>query len=190
MRTLQRYLWTVCASSALAFGLFVVQPAAQTRPANATAQCKDGTFSTAKSKRGACSAHGGVETWFADADAKSAAKDAKHETKAAAKSTKRAGKSAAKSAKESGESVGSAAKDVGKSAARAGKDVGRSATQGAKGTAGTAKEGGRAVANSVKPRPSDAPQDATAKCKDGTYSHAKQHRGACANHGGVAEWYR
>ncbi len=29
---------------------------------------------------------------------------------------------------------------------------------------------------------------ATAKCKDGTYSHAKQHKGACSKHGGVAEW--
>ncbi len=29
---------------------------------------------------------------------------------------------------------------------------------------------------------------ATAKCKDGSYSHAKQHKGACSKHGGVAEW--
>ena len=28
------------------------------------------------------------------------------------------------------------------------------------------------------------------KCEDGTYSHAKQHRGACSGHGGVAEWYK
>jgi hypothetical protein len=25
-------------------------------------------------------------------------------------------------------------------------------------------------------------------CKDGTYSHAKGHSGACSRHGGVAEW--
>lgn len=29
---------------------------------------------------------------------------------------------------------------------------------------------------------------ATALCKDGTYSHAKEHRGACSRHGGVAKW--
>ncbi|HLQ13947.1 MAG TPA: DUF3761 domain-containing protein [Steroidobacteraceae bacterium] len=29
---------------------------------------------------------------------------------------------------------------------------------------------------------------ARAKCKDGTLSHSKQHRGACSHHGGVAEW--
>ncbi len=32
------------------------------------------------------------------------------------------------------------------------------------------------------------PTGAIAKCKDGTYSHAKEHRGACSRHGGVAEW--
>lgn len=35
-----------------------------------------------------------------------------------------------------------------------------------------------------------APANATAKCKDGTYSESKQHSGACSHHGGVAEWYR
>lgn len=32
------------------------------------------------------------------------------------------------------------------------------------------------------------PNGASARCKDNTYSHAKTHRGACARHGGVAEW--
>lgn len=35
-----------------------------------------------------------------------------------------------------------------------------------------------------------ASKKATAKCKDGTYSYAKRHQGACAHHGGVAEWYK
>ena len=29
---------------------------------------------------------------------------------------------------------------------------------------------------------------AIAQCKDGTYSHAKHHRGACSRHGGVGKW--
>lgn len=29
---------------------------------------------------------------------------------------------------------------------------------------------------------------ATAKCKDGTYSHSKNRAGACSGHGGVASW--
>src|SRR3954449_66272 len=32
------------------------------------------------------------------------------------------------------------------------------------------------------------PKDATAKCKDGTYTTAKTQRGACSGHGGVAKW--
>jgi Protein of unknown function (DUF3761) len=36
----------------------------------------------------------------------------------------------------------------------------------------------------------NASKNATAKCKDGTYSYAKRHQGACSHHGGVAEWYK
>jgi len=32
------------------------------------------------------------------------------------------------------------------------------------------------------------PKGATAKCKDGMYSHSKTHAGACSRHGGVASW--
>ena len=32
------------------------------------------------------------------------------------------------------------------------------------------------------------PNGAIARCKDGTYSHAKTHHGACSRHGGAAEW--
>ena len=33
-------------------------------PGKATARCSDGTWSKAASQQGACSAHGGVATWF------------------------------------------------------------------------------------------------------------------------------
>jgi hypothetical protein len=39
-------------------------------------------------------------------------------------------------------------------------------------------------------RPGDAPANATAKCRDGTYSASQQHSGSCSHHGGVAEWYQ
>jgi hypothetical protein len=34
----------------------------------------------------------------------------------------------------------------------------------------------------------ESPTGATARCKDGLYSHAKGHTGACSHHGGVAKW--
>lgn len=37
---------------------------AQAKPKDATAQCKDGSYSQAKTERGACSGHGGVGTWY------------------------------------------------------------------------------------------------------------------------------
>ncbi|MFZ4219386.1 DUF3761 domain-containing protein [Enterobacter ludwigii] len=29
---------------------------------------------------------------------------------------------------------------------------------------------------------------ATARCKDGSFSHSRQHSGSCSRHGGVAQW--
>jgi len=33
------------------------------------------------------------------------------------------------------------------------------------------------------------PPDATARCRDGTYSYSKHHSGTCSHHGGVAQWF-
>jgi hypothetical protein len=33
-------------------------------PAGATAQCRDGTYSFSRSRRGTCSHHGGVARWL------------------------------------------------------------------------------------------------------------------------------
>lgn len=33
-----------------------------------------------------------------------------------------------------------------------------------------------------------APDGASAKCGDGTYSFSQHHRGTCSHHGGVAQW--
>lgn len=34
----------------------------------------------------------------------------------------------------------------------------------------------------------NAPAGATARCRDGSYSFSRNHRGTCSHHGGVAEW--
>lgn len=36
------------------------------------------------------------------------------------------------------------------------------------------------------PPPENGP---TGRCKDGTYTYAKHHQGACSHHGGVAQWF-
>lgn len=36
--------------------------------------------------------------------------------------------------------------------------------------------------------PSAPPPGATARCRDGSYSHSKSRNGTCSGHGGVAQW--
>jgi Protein of unknown function (DUF3761) len=50
---------------AVATGILAVHVAAAQTPAGSTGQCKDGTYSTAVSKQGACRGHQGVKEWYA-----------------------------------------------------------------------------------------------------------------------------
>jgi hypothetical protein len=52
---------------AVATGLLAVQVAVAQAPAGSTGQCKDGTYTTAASKQGACRGHQGVKEWYAAA---------------------------------------------------------------------------------------------------------------------------
>jgi hypothetical protein len=76
----------------------------------------------------------------------------------------------------------------------------------AKGKDACAKHGGVASATAVKVHPpaatpstmpnsggpdivfDDKPAGAIAKCRDGKYSHAKERKGSCRGHSGVADW--
>jgi len=56
--------------------------------------------------------------------------------------------------------------------------------------AGTAvKEGTEKATSGTKKVVTGAPQGATGKCKDGTYTMSKAKSSACAKHGGLDTWY-
>jgi hypothetical protein len=111
-------------------------PAYAAAPSGSTGECKDGSYTSADSKRGACSGHGGVKDWYGKE--KAAKRNDKSEAKAEARNEAR---------KESKE-------------------------------------------ERPKSEPqAKAPNDATGKCADGSYTSADNRQGACASHGGIKDWY-
>jgi hypothetical protein len=84
-------------ATALGIGLLATASVyAADAPANATAQCKDGTYSTATSHKGACKGHQGVQTWLDKSDASassSAASTSKADTSKSATSSAKASSS-------------------------------------------------------------------------------------------------
>jgi len=49
---------------------------------------------------------------------------------------------------------------------------------------------GNTVHRPAHSKSGQAPQGASAKCRDGSYSFSQHHRGTCSRHGGVSEWLR
>jgi hypothetical protein len=139
-------------------------------PKGATAKCKDGTYSTATSKQGMCSSHGGVAQLVSarrSATTRTATGSATTTSSAKAAPTRRTRSQAASA-----------------SPSRAPVTASRTATARTTAPAKTAA----AQELPTVAAPAGAPAGATAMCKDGTYSTSKVHTGACSHHGGVREW--
>ena len=108
---------------------------------------------------GACSGHGGVKV----------------------SAVRKAGTDIKETAKKTGHDVKEGAKKAGRATAEAAETVGDKTKEAAKKTGRAADKGEDKVADKLS-------RKATARCKDGTMSYAKNHTGACSRHGGVAEW--
>ena len=165
--------------------------AASSLAAQATAAtvCKDGTTS-ATTGRGACSGHGGVDTKATDAAKKGAAK-ADKAAASAAKTTDKAAKSTDKATDKAAKGTEKAAdKAVEKTAAQASKTDAAVAKTASKAEKTESKAAEKAPKTKTTGADNNDPTNATAQCKDGTYSHAKNHQGACSNHGGVAKFLK
>ena len=67
----------------LAAALAVATGAWAKAPAGSTGECKDGTYTTATQKEGACSSHGGVKKWLAKEDKSAKAEKSSKADKAA-----------------------------------------------------------------------------------------------------------
>jgi len=164
--------WCVAGVLALAAPAVSAAPA---KPKNATAKCTDGSYSTAKTHRGACTGHGGVATWYKEP--KDDASASKSDSKAPVKSDSKAPKS------EPAPSARTSAKSAPAEKTAPEKTPAPPATP-------TPKSAPAAKGAPLSAPPAGAPENATAQCNDGTYSFAKQHRGACSNHKGVKTWFK
>jgi hypothetical protein len=130
--------------------------------------CTDGTTSASVGK-GACSGHGGVK-------AKAATKTTTTQAGKTKSATKSATKTRTSTKMEGGETK--AAKPAAKTTAKPDAKV-------------ASKPAAPAAKTSVMASAADKdPKNATASCKDGTYSHAATHTGACSGHGGVAKFLK
>jgi hypothetical protein len=178
MRVPMKFLWLAGLLISAGGQSLIAQDGRSRVPSNATAKCGDGTYSTAKTKSGVCSAHGGVDQWLTPS--KTSQRSSGGTSSAQVKRNGRVPSNA--TAKCSDGTYSTAKSQQGACSQHGGVDewLGSSDTN-------------TPTTPSTRDRSSDAndartPSNATAKCSDGTYSTAKSQQGACSQHGGVAEW--
>lgn len=69
------------------------------------------------------------------------------------------------------------------------KHAGQATVDTTKKAATATEKAGKKVGTETKKAVVGTPKGATGQCKDGTYTKATTHSGACSKHGGVEKWY-
>jgi hypothetical protein len=166
-----RIAWATLAALTL-----LAPPLALAAEPEATVTCKDG--STSKAGRGACHGHGGV------APSAAARTGAVPPGGAAATPAGPAPHASASAAPPPAPRTTTAPvpKTGGGAADATAAPAARAPSAPAPPSTGPTRQAQAAPAGNT------AAPGATARCKDGTLSHAQHHSGACSQHGGVAEW--
>jgi pyruvate/2-oxoglutarate dehydrogenase complex dihydrolipoamide acyltransferase (E2) component len=77
-------------SVAIAVGMLIATVGSAQAPAGSTGACKDGSYTSAATKRGACAKHGGVKDWYSTTPAAAATTAAPAATAPAAPAAKTA----------------------------------------------------------------------------------------------------
>jgi hypothetical protein len=212
MRSTRATAWFAGIGFSLASLTGVAPALAQARkPASATAQCKDGSYSTAKTERGACSSHGGVATWYGTpkSQPKTTTAPAGKATTNAVTSKDNPPANATGQCKDgtyttAASKRGACSGHGGVFTWIAGNTTSAPTPPRASNTPTTAVRPQPPAATpppaapvnrptnttSIQAPPAGAPANATAQCNDGTFSFARQHRGACSGHKGVKAWFK
>jgi hypothetical protein len=171
--------------------LFAIAAFALTSPAMARAQastvCNDGT-TTASVGRGTCSGHGGIDRKATAAASKAARSAAKAATQVTCSdgTTSNGGRGACS---HHGGIQGSVVTPP--PAPRAPSlPMSVPANSPARTRSNAQSRAPSATRVSSRRGEDNDPTDAIAQCKDGLYSHAANHRGACSRHGGVAKFLK
>lgn len=219
MRVPMKFLWLAGLLVSATGRSLIGQDGRERVPSKATAKCGDGTYSTAKTKSGVCSAHGGVDQWLtptktsqrssggtSSAQVKRNGRVPSNTTAKCSDGTYSTAKSQQGACSKHGgvaEWLGAtqvADQEVPEGATARCEDGSYTQTQG---QGACSRHGGVAewlpedetvqantTTNQSSRTQADVPAEATARCKDGTYSRSAHRSGTCSYHGGVAEWLR